>query len=292
MSFTNLLIKLIYIIKYMCLDKVKELMKPAIFSFGIFIIITILTGPTIQGHYPLRLCLTGAYYFLVTLFLYRNIKLKYVIFTAPILLLIISFIIWDGFYYLLYQLIVIIISYHFSRMIMYHNKLITVSLYLITLIIISYVVFPNYWQLYFINWSEINQKNSYLYKIEFLTKDNNELFFSKDRMNILLFWTSSCGTCKVKLEVLDSIANQYNNNDIKFKAVGLISKNENIRKLDSIYNSLNLKMESVYIPSHNPLIRDSLAIRGVPLLLVIDKGGNIRYHGNFSYSKIEFNNLE
>lgn len=114
-----------------------------------------------------------------------------------------------------------------------------------------------------------------------------------NQVNIIYFWTSSCGICFNSFPKFDSVMNKYKNDSrINYYALGLVNRKETIGELYSLFRGENLEFDSFFVNQKDSIIVDYLNVRSVPKLIITNYDKKIIYDGVFSIVKTDYFNID
>lgn len=140
-------------------------------------------------------------------------------------------------------------------------------------------------------WNEdIFNSNAYNeIKIETTNKTPIDLKEKKGKVLVLDLWSSSCGVCFKKFPEFEKQYLKYKNDDkVEFYSLNLPLKGDeeiDIEKFTKQYSFPNLYAKSINSWQH-------LNVSGVPLLVILDKKGKVRFKGDMNTNKyFPYNNL-
>jgi thiol-disulfide isomerase/thioredoxin len=102
---------------------------------------------------------------------------------------------------------------------------------------------------------------------------------------VLSFWATWCEPCKNEIPILTKLTENFKDQPVKFFLVNTMEKAEQTEdSVRTIYKARNYTLPCLI----DPAIRYAglYTVRGLPVLVVIDKSGNVRkinrgYHENF-----------
>jgi len=105
----------------------------------------------------------------------------------------------------------------------------------------------------------------------------------KNKIIVLDFWSTSCGSCIKSFPEFEKISNEYKNNaTVDFYIVNIPNKRDTLGEAKQIVLNRNVKANSLY--AENTSILDSLNFDGFPHLIIL-KNAKIRYSGGLNINK-------
>lgn len=123
-----------------------------------------------------------------------------------------------------------------------------------------------------------------LYLRDFTGKILRESWKKKDRQVVVLsFWATWCQPCRIEIPILTKMAAEFKDKPVKFFLVNTMEETTE----DSVritYKSRGYTLPSLIDPSNR--YQSVYTVRGLPMLVVIDKFGTVRkvnrgYHEKF-----------
>lgn len=150
----------------------------------------------------------------------------------------------------------------------------------------SYLVFPNYFQLYQAHINKKETKISQDFPDIDLTGRNKEKFvFDNNKIIVLDFWTTSCGVCFKEFPLYNDLTLKYkNDNRIEFYSVNVPLKRDVFEKSVEMIEEYNYSFKNTYAVSEKEIL-EKLNIYAFPNIVII-KNNTIVYQGHPSYNKI------
>lgn len=157
-------------------------------------------------------------------------------------------------------------------------------LYLLFILNFAILIMPNYLSYVFNkDYNDIEKQSVKFQKFDFYDSFLNEVEIQKMQGKIIVldFWTTSCGVCYRKFPEFEKLSEQYKTNDnIKFYAVNIITKRDSIEKVINQTKTLGYKFPFLFTKASDvKSIREKFGIYSFPTIIIIDKLGNIVFHG-------------
>ena len=103
-----------------------------------------------------------------------------------------------------------------------------------------------------------------------INQKNVNLDDFKGKLIILNFWATWCAPCKEEMPSLDNLQSNTKLNNLKIFPINI--SQENVPKIESFFNELNIKNLDIYIDSPITLAK-KLSLRGVPTTILFNKQG-------------------
>lgn len=173
-------------------------------------------------------------------------------------------------FFLILSVFIAIIIYRLKT-----NKLLFVGLYVLLLISISYLIYPNWVHFAFDDENPINK--DFPKELVLLDDKGNIYDLSKDKGKVIVLdlWSTSCGVCFKKFPDFEKQKNKYKNDpSLKFYTVNLALKRDstiNVKKYVKDYS-----FKTLYADTNSWKLLEN---RSVPKLLIINKDFKIVYKG-------------
>jgi thiol-disulfide isomerase/thioredoxin len=106
-----------------------------------------------------------------------------------------------------------------------------------------------------------------------------------DRVRVVTFWASWCGPCLTEIDVMEQLAGQVPDTDLRVIAVNVHERNPvRVRRMLRRLDDPNL----LYTEDRRDIIVDRYDIESIPLMMMIDHHGEIRYvHQGYGESKLD-----
>jgi thiol-disulfide isomerase/thioredoxin len=109
-------------------------------------------------------------------------------------------------------------------------------------------------------------------------KAHVDLSSMRGKVVILDFWATWCGPCKMAIPELQNVWTAHKNEDLK--VIGISVDDPSARKdVDSTINALGMTYP-VVMQDDIPDVRNKYQFASIPLMIIIDKKGIIRYRVN------------
>lgn len=175
-------------------------------------------------------------------------------------------------------------------------KHIIMYVYLSFLIFLSYWAYPNYLVFVFNKGSKTVENLKVSSNIYFLDNNKDTICFNSLRNKILVIdvWNSACGSCIRGFPNFEKVYQTYkNNSNIYIFSVNMKLKRDSLDSVIKFTNQFNYNFPFLFT---NDLIAkyflDSVKIKFVPSVVVIDSGGRIKYKGSLIMDpKIRIHNV-
>ncbi|MEE4305149.1 MAG: TlpA disulfide reductase family protein, partial [Wenzhouxiangella sp.] len=105
------------------------------------------------------------------------------------------------------------------------------------------------------------------------------------RVRVVTFWASWCGPCLTEIDVMEQLAGQVPDTDLRVIAVNVHERNPvRVRRMLRRLDDPNL----LYTEDRRDIIVDRYDIESIPLMMMIDHHGEIRYvHQGYGESKLD-----
>ena len=122
-----------------------------------------------------------------------------------------------------------------------------------------------------------------------INQKNVNLDDFKGKLIILNFWATWCAPCKKEMPSLDNLQSNTELNNLKIFPINI--SQENIPKIESFFNELNIKNLDIYFDSPITLAK-KLSLRGVPTSILLNKEGKefARIIGSIDFNDEKFIN--
>jgi thiol-disulfide isomerase/thioredoxin len=122
-----------------------------------------------------------------------------------------------------------------------------------------------------------------------INQKNVNLDDFKGKLIILNFWATWCAPCKEEMPSLDNLQSNIELNNLKIFPINI--SQENIPKIESFFNELDIKNLDIYIDSPVTLAK-KLSLRGVPTTILFNKQGKefARIIGSIDFNDEKFIN--
>lgn len=106
-----------------------------------------------------------------------------------------------------------------------------------------------------------------------------------DRVRVVTFWASWCGPCLTEIDVMEQLADQLPDSDLRVIAINVHERNPvRVRRMLRRLDDPNL----LYTEDRRDVIVDQYDIESIPLMMMIDHHGEIRYvHQGYGESKLD-----
>ncbi len=127
--------------------------------------------------------------------------------------------------------------------------------------------------------------NDGVYLRDFTGKTLREPWKKKERQVVVLsFWATWCQPCKNEIPVLTKLTEEFKDQPVKFFLVNTMEKAEQTE--DSVRETYKYRNYSIPCLIDPGTVAEHYSVRGLPVLVVIDKFGIVRkinrgYHENF-----------
>ncbi|WGH75691.1 TlpA disulfide reductase family protein [Tenacibaculum tangerinum] len=262
----------------------------SLFCFFLELILAFLTN----GNVIYRFIFFNLIYFLISFIVFKkfpNIKLKVLFFfLVPVLfVLVVSLYAYyqQGFNNLLpavlFGILSLVMAFYLSER---KTIILPIGVYLITLLL-GWYMYTNW----ILGWSE-KIENEYLAEEVVIKDANGEEFHIKDKkgtVTVLDLWSTTCGACIKKFPDFEKQYNLYKNDStVKLYSLYLPLKRDTALSIKS-YTS-NYTFPKLY--AENISSWEKLNIDGVPLIIMIDKKGKVRFRGAMNTNKyLLYNNF-
>ena len=122
-----------------------------------------------------------------------------------------------------------------------------------------------------------------------INQKNVNLDDFKGKLILLNFWATWCAPCKKEMPSLDNLQSNTELNNLKIFPINI--SQENIPKIESFFNELNIKNLDIYFDSPITLAK-KLSLRGVPTSIILNKEGKefARIIGSIDFNDEKFIN--
>jgi len=122
-----------------------------------------------------------------------------------------------------------------------------------------------------------------------INQKNVNLDDFKGKLILLNFWATWCAPCKKEMPSLDNLQSNTELNNLKIFPINI--SQENIPKIESFFNELNIKNLDIYFDSPITLAK-KLSLRGVPTSILLNKEGKefARIIGSIDFNDEKFIN--
>ena len=122
-----------------------------------------------------------------------------------------------------------------------------------------------------------------------INQKNVNLDDFKGKLILLNFWATWCAPCKKEMPSLDNLQSNTELNNLKIFPINI--SQENIPKIESFFNELNIKNLDIYFDSPVTLAK-KLSLRGVPTSILLNKEGKefARIIGSIDFNDEKFIN--
>ena len=122
-----------------------------------------------------------------------------------------------------------------------------------------------------------------------INQKNVNLDDFKGKLILLNFWATWCAPCKKEMPSLDNLQSNTELNNLKIFPINI--SQENIPKIESFFNELNIKNLDIYFDSPITLAK-KLSLRGVPTTILLNKEGKefARIIGSIDFNDEKFIN--
>jgi thiol-disulfide isomerase/thioredoxin len=122
-----------------------------------------------------------------------------------------------------------------------------------------------------------------------INQKNVNLDDFKGKLILLNFWATWCAPCKKEMPSLDNLQSNTELNNLKIFPINI--SQENIPKIESFFNELNIKNLDIYFDSPVTLAK-KLSLRGVPTTILLNKEGKefARIIGSIDFNDEKFIN--
>lgn len=174
-------------------------------------------------------------------------------------------------------------------------KHIIMYVYLFFLIFLSYWAYPNYLAFVFNKDSKIveNLKVSNLY---FFNNNKDTIFLDDFRNKILVIdiWNSSCGSCIRKFPDFEKVYQTYKDkSNVYVFSVNMKLKRDSLDNLIKFTSQFDYNFPFLFTNDTTAkYLYDSLKIKSVPSVVVIDSNGQLKYKGSLIVDpKIRVHNI-
>ncbi len=125
------------------------------------------------------------------------------------------------------------------------------------------------------------EKNINFPIVNFVNDKREKINFSKNKIIVLDFWSTTCGICFEKFPDFERTYNSYKENkNVEFYVVNVpIDRRDKFENTIKILDSIGYKFPKIYATS-SVEIEEKLKVNTFPHLIII-KNGRIRYDGMF-----------